>query len=108
MIWEEANPARCPRRPMMSETNDSPGGEETLDLVEVETEDVDEDGNIVVDDLVVAVDGDGNIVATDETVAVVTVDGDIVVDETFSVVGDDGELHAAMEDVTILGADDEA
>ena len=62
MIWEEANPARCPRMPMMSETNDSPAGEETLDLVEVETEDVDEDG----------------------------------------------ELHAAMEDVTVLEADDEA
>jgi hypothetical protein len=108
MIWEEANPARCPRRPMMSETKDPPAGEDILDLVEVETEEVDEDGNIVVDDLVAAVDGDGNIVATDETIAVVTVGGDIVVDETFSVVGDDGELHAAMDDVTVLEADDEA
>jgi hypothetical protein len=91
----------------MSETNDTPAGEDALDLVEIETEGVDEEGNIVLDDMVAAVDGDGRIVATDETIAVVTVGGDIVVDETLSVVGDDGELHAVDEGVTVLEADDE-
>jgi len=35
-------------------------------VIEVETEDVDEDGNVVVDDLVAVVDADGNVLATDE------------------------------------------
>ena len=86
----------------MSETNDTPTGDAEFDLVEVETEGVDERGNIVVDDVVAVVGGHGNIVATDETIAVLTVDGDVVIDETVSVVGDDGELHAIGEDVTVL------
>ena len=53
--------------------------------MEFETEDVDADGNLVVDDLVVAVDGDGKIVATDETIAVVTPEGDTVIDEKLSI-----------------------
>ena len=92
----------------MSDNNQRPTGEDPLGIVEVEAEGVDEEGNLMFGDLVAEVDSDGNIVATDETIAVVTVDGDIVVDETFSVVGDDGELHAAMDDVTVLEADDEA
>ena len=79
----------------------------SLEVVEVETEDVDEEGNLVIDDLVVAVDGDGTVVATDETVAVITPEGDAVVDETISVVGEDGELHTVEEDVAIVEADDE-
>jgi hypothetical protein len=87
--------------------NQDKRADDSLELVEVETEGVDEAGNVVDDDLVVAVDGDGNIVAADETVTVVTADGDIVVDETLSIVGDDGKLHAIEGDTTILEADDE-
>jgi len=91
----------------MSENNHRPAGEETLGLVEVEAEGVDEEGNLVIGDLVAEVDGDGKIVATDETIAVVTAEGDVTVDETLSVVGDDGELHAVEEDRTLMEADDE-
>ena len=73
----------------MSETNETPAGEDALELVEVETEVVDDEGNVVVDDLVAAVDGD------------------VVVDETIAVRGDDGRLHAVEEDVTVVEADDE-
>ncbi len=91
----------------MSETNETPAREDALELVEVETEIIDDEGNVVVDDLVAAVDGDGTIVATGETITTVTPDGDIVVDETIAVRGDDGRLHAVEEDVTVLEADDE-
>jgi hypothetical protein len=77
--------------PAGSSSGGSPG------VVEFKAEEVDAAGNLVVDDLVVAVDGDGKIVATDETIAVVTPEGDTVIDETLSVVGDDGELHAVEE-----------
>ena len=87
---------------MMSETNDTSTGGDEFDLVEVETQDVDEDGNIAGDDVVVVVGSGGNIVATDETITVLTADGDVVIGETFSVVGDDGELHAIEKDVTVL------
>jgi hypothetical protein len=82
-------------------------GDHSLEVVEVESEDVDEEGNLVIDDLVVAVDGDGKIVATDETVAIVTPEGDAVIDETISVVGEDGKLRTVEEDVAIVEADDE-
>jgi hypothetical protein len=82
-------------------------GDDALEVVEVETDDIDEEGNLVIDDLVVAVDGDGKIVATDETVAVLTPEGDAVVDETISVVGEDGELHIVEEDVAIVEAGEE-
>ena len=88
-------------------TDYGPPGDGSLEVAEVETADVDDEGNLVIDDLLVAVDGDGKIVATDETVAVITPDGDAVVDETISVVGEDGELHAVEEDVAIVEADDE-
>ena len=78
-----------------------------LRIVEVETKDVDDHGNVVVDDLVVAVDDDGTIVASDETVAVISPEGDVVVDETLSVVGEDGKLHAVEEDIAVLDADRE-
>ena len=87
---------------MMSETNDTSTGKDEFDLVEPEAEDVDEDGNIVVDDVITVVGSGGNIVATDETIAVLTADGDVVIGETFSVVGDDGELHVVEEDATVL------
>jgi hypothetical protein len=74
---------------------------------EVESEGIDEDGNLVIDELLVAVDGAGDVVATDETVTVITPEGDAVVEETLSVMGEDGALHAVEEDITLLDADDD-
>ncbi len=91
----------------MSETNERPADEGPVDMVEVETEGLDKEGNLVIDDVVAAVDSNDKIVATDETIAVVTAEGTIIVDETLSVVGDDGELHAVEEDISLLEADDE-
>ena len=82
------------------------GEEGSLGLVEFETEDVDAAGNLVLDDLVVAVDSDGKIVATDETIAVVTPEGDAVIDEKLSVVGDDGELHTVDEVISSTEVDE--
>jgi hypothetical protein len=90
----------------MSENNKRPAAGDPLRVVEVEAEGVDEEGNLVLDDLVVEVDGEGNIVAADETIAVVTEEGDVIVDETLSVVGDDGELHAIEEGRSFIEADD--
>ena len=91
----------------MSETNERSADEGLVDMVEVETEGLDKEGNLVIDDVVAAVDSNDKIVATDETIAVVTAEGTIIVDETLSVVGDDGELHAVEEDISLLEADDE-
>ncbi len=91
----------------MSETNERSADEGPVDMVEVETEGLDKEGNLVIDDVVAAVDSNDKIVATDETIAVVTAEGTIIVDETLSVVGDDGELHAVEEDISLLEADDE-
>ncbi len=91
----------------MGESDERPTAQDSLEVVEVEGEGVDEDGNLILDDVVVAVDSEGKIVATDETVAVVTAEGDVIVDETLSVVGDDGELHAVEEDRSVMEADDE-
>jgi hypothetical protein len=91
---------------MMSEINGASAGDDELELVEVESEGVDEEGNIVADDLVVAVDGSGTVIASDETIAVVTADGDVVIDETVSVIGDDGVLHAVDEEITVVEADE--
>ena len=77
-----------------------------FEVVEVETEDIDADGNLVVDDLVVAVDSDGMIVATDETVAVITPEGDTIIDEKLSAMGDDGELHTVEEDIAVTEVDE--
>jgi hypothetical protein len=90
----------------MSETNDTPAGDDSLEVTEVETEGVDEEGNLVIDEVVAAVDSEGEIVATGETVVVVTPDGGVIVDETLSVVGDDGELHAIEEDRSFIESDD--
>jgi len=91
----------------MSEDNQRPTGDDSLEMVEVEGEGVDEEGNLIIDDVVAAVDSDGMIVATDETLAVVTAEGDVIVDETLSVVGDDGKLHAIEEDTSVMEADDQ-
>ncbi len=91
----------------MSGTNSTPADDDSIEMVEVETEGVDNAGNLVIDDLVVAVDSDGRILATDETIAVITSEGDAIVDETLSVLGEDGKLHAVEEDVSILEAGDE-
>jgi hypothetical protein len=82
------------------------GNESPLGVVEVETGGVDAAGNLIVDDLIVAVDGDGKIVAADETVAVITPEGDTVIDEKLSVVGEDGELHTVEEDISIADVDE--
>jgi len=82
-------------------------GDDSLEVVEVESEGIDEDGNLVIDELLVAVDGAGDVVATDETVTVITPEGDAVVEETLSVMGEDGALHAVEEDITLLDADDD-
>jgi hypothetical protein len=86
-------------------TGGSVGGG-SLGVVEVETEEIDDDGNLVVDDILVAVDDDGTVVATDETIAVITPAGDTVIDEKLSVLGDDGELHTVAEDVSIAEDDE--
>jgi hypothetical protein len=95
------------RRQAMSGTNDTPADDVSPEIVEVEAEGVDEEGNLVIDDLVMAVDSEGTIVATDETVAVITPEGDAVVDEKLSVLGEDGKLHAAEEDISVLEVNDE-
>jgi hypothetical protein len=79
--------------------------EDELETIEVVTEATDEDGDVVVDDLIVEVDGGGHVVATDETTIVRTREGDVLVDETFSVAGDDGTLHVVEEDMTVVEAD---
>jgi hypothetical protein len=95
------------RRQAMSGTNDTPADAGSPEMMEVETEGVDEEGNLVIDDLVVAVDSEGTVLATDETVAVITPEGDAVVDEKLSVLGEDGKLHAVKEDISVLEVDDE-
>ncbi len=84
-----------------------PAKDDSLEIVEVETEGVDEEGNLVIDDLVAAVDSEGKILATDETVAVIMPEGDAVVDEKLSVLEEDGKLHAVEEDISVLEANDE-
>ncbi len=62
----------------MSDTSDSPDDEiEEIEVIEVVTGGVDDEGSMVVDDLVAVVDGEGNVLATDETVTVETPDGDV-------------------------------
>jgi hypothetical protein len=79
-------------------------GKDEPEVIEVVTESVDEDGDVIVDDLVAEVDSDGHVMATDETTLIRTAEGDVVVDETFSVAGEDGTLHAVAEDVTVVEA----
>jgi hypothetical protein len=84
-------------------TND---GSEEIDVVEIVTEEVTEDGTLVVDDLVAVVDGDGNVLATDETVLIADAEGDVVVDETIAVTNADGELEVVEEDVLVVEGDE--
>jgi hypothetical protein len=91
----------------MSDNEKRPTGEDEIELMEFETEGIDGDGNVVVDDVVVALDAHGHVLATDETVAVLTAQGDVVVEETVSIVGDDGELHVLEEDVVIVENDEQ-
>jgi hypothetical protein len=90
----------------LSTATAGPVGGGSLDVVEVETEKIDADGNLVVDDILVAVDDSGTVVATDETIAVITPDGETVIDEKLSVLGDDGELHTLAEDVSVAEDDE--
>ena len=64
-------------------------GDDSLEVVEVESEGIDEDGNLVIDELLVAVDE-----PTDRRYL-------------FPVMGEDGALHAVEEDITLLDADDD-
>lgn len=91
----------------MSDTNEGADDEIEVDLVEFGTVGTDDEGGIVIDDVVVATDSEGHIIAVDETVAVVSPHGDVVLDETISVVGDDGELHVLEEDVTLEESEDD-
>ena len=94
--------ASAVKKAVKSKTNNPQAGVQELDLVEIETEDVDEYGNVVVEDIVALVDGEGNIIAIDEAVTALTPNDEVIVNETISLVGDDGELHATVEDVTVL------
>ena len=98
--------SKAARERSLSTSAVGPPGEGSFGVVEFESEDVDAAGNLVVDDLLVAVDEDGKIVATDETVAVITPEGNTVIDERLSVVGDDGELHTVEEDIAVTEADE--
>lgn len=101
-----ARRSKAAKERSMGLTATGSGGEGSLGVVEFEAKDVDADGNLVVDDLVVAVDGDGKIVAADETIAVVTPEGDTVIDEKLSVVGDDGQLHIVDEAISSTEVDE--
>lgn len=90
----------------MTDAGETPDTDD-LQLVEVEVEGVDDQGNLVSDDLVAAVGTDGTVVATDETLTVVTAEGEVVIDETLSVTGGDGALHPIEEDVLVVETDDE-
>jgi hypothetical protein len=83
---------------------DGAAAEDTPDLetIEVVTAEVEDDGTIIVDDLVAEVDGDGNVVATDELVEIDLPDGTVIVDETFSVADESGELVMIDEETTVL------
>ena len=94
--------ASAVKKAVKSKTNNPQAGVQELELVEIETEDVDEYGNVVVEDIVALVDGEGNIIAIDEAVTALTPNDEVIVNETISLVGDDGELHATVEDVTVL------
>ncbi|MCX6461165.1 MAG: hypothetical protein NTZ03_12780 [Actinobacteria bacterium] len=80
--------------------------ENEFEVVEVVTEASDDEGNIVVDDLVALVDSDGTVVATDETLIIEDADGDVLIDEVVSVIDEDGELQAVAEEVTVIVNED--
>jgi hypothetical protein len=100
-----AQRSRAAKERSMSMTAARSAGEGFPGVVEVGTEDVDSDGNLVVDDLVAAVDSHGRIVATDETIAVITPEGDTIIDERLSVLGDDDELHTVEGDISVTEVD---
>ncbi len=81
-------------------------GSDEIDIVEIVTEEVSEDGTVVIDDLVAVVDGDGNVLATDETIIAADAEGDVVIDETIAVVNADGELEVVEEDVLLVEGDE--
>ncbi len=81
-------------------------GDDAPQTIEVVTESLDEEGDVIVDDLVAEIDSEGHVTAIDETTVIETADGHVVVDETFSVAGEDGTLHAVSEDVTVLEVND--
>jgi membrane-bound ClpP family serine protease len=100
--FELARRSKAAKERSLSVADTSSGREGPFGVVEVDTEEVDADDNLVVDELLVAVDSDGTIVATDETIAVITPEGNTVVDEKLSVMGDDGELHTVEEDISLM------
>lgn len=81
-------------------------GDRDLESMEIITAAMQEDGTIVIDDLVAEVDPEGRVVATDERVEIDLPDGTVIVGETFSVADEDGDLVAIDEETTIFGPDD--
>jgi hypothetical protein len=92
----------------MSETPDAAQSSDELDIIEIETDAIAEDGTTVHDDILAAVDGEGHVLATDETVTVVGSDGTVVVDETLAVAGEDGELHVVDEELVVVEPETDA
>ena len=97
--------------PQGDSTAEGDGGDDgevaDLESVEIITAEVEEDGTIVVDDLVAEVDAQGNIVATDELVEIDLPDGTVILDETFSVADENGELVVIEEDTTVFTPEDQ-
>jgi hypothetical protein len=81
-------------------------GDATLETEEVVTVDVEDDGTVVVDDLVAEVDAQGNVIAADELTEVDLPDGTVIVDETFSVADDEGELTVIDEETEVVSPKD--
>lgn len=99
--------SRTIRENTMSDAKDVDGAEGDFDVVEVESVGTDDEGNIVVDDIVIVTDHEGHVLATDETVAVLDAHGDAVIDEVVAVIGEDGELHVLEEDVAVIEESDQ-
>ena len=60
-----------------------------VEVIEIVTEDVDHEGNTIVDDAIFVVDGAGRVVAQHESITFESPDGDVM----RSTLGDDGQMH---------------
>ena len=88
----------------MSESGNEPRETaEPLDVIEVVTATVEDDGTVVVDDVAAAVAADGTVVAADETIVVEGPDGTVVVEEVVLVDDGDGNLVPVAEATEISG-----
>lgn len=82
----------------MSENDD-------IEVVEVFSEEVTEDGSVVADDIVAAVDADTGEAVIDEVVAVTEPDGSGFVEETITAVDADGNVEVLADEVEIFEAE---